>query len=260
MNISVAREVTNQGISVLQYEVGKTALETLKMIKFNIPVGCNLFTQREIAEQNIVLDQVSCLGRVAQSVAIVEKHHSGCNIEVAEVLEDYFQSIMMRELANDSKKSYDDTFIQELLLYEEPHSVLVVNGVQFDPISVMFDADDIVHAKIMSNSSWKSICACVLVAQSHLVDSVQSKMDILVEAERLCPGLLVVAENMIGAHIMLGDVDEAMKMLNQLLTTRTSARTLYCIYLLTNDTNYRDKLVDTYTEGVFNYLEDGQYE
>ena len=252
MEISEIKKIAGQRTSTLHYEPGKTTLETLRSIRFEIPTDCDLFTQKEIAEQNIALDQASCLGRVAQSLAIVEKHHPESNIKVGEVVDDYFRSIMLPYLPHES---HDDTFMQELLMYEEPHSVLVVDGMQFDPLSTKPGFENIVHPEIRSHSSWESILADMLVSQSHLTDDTKEKTDLLHEAERICPGLLVVAENMAGLLIMFGKIDAAIEIIKKILARHISARGLYSMYLLTGDDQYRDVLFGIYTEKILKHLE-----
>ena len=253
MNIEKIKALAHKKSFELSYKAKKTPLETLKTIQFDFQPNSILIDQRKTAIQNIQLDQSSCLGKAAQAAAIVERYHSNCTVQIAEVLQDYLQSIMMQKLIDNPENAYDASFMQELLLYEEPHSILTVNGIQFDPLSAIFGSD-IVHPKIQIFHTWQSIAASVTIAESHLVDDPTKKLKILHKAENICPESIVVMENKVGAYILLGDIDQALRYFALLLEKRPCARTIYCMYLLTNEKKYYDLLINTYTKKIIKHI------
>src|SRR6056297_3149648 len=112
-----------QKIRGLKYNVKKSTFETLCNIEFGDFRG-QYVDQRKMAEFNLDLDNRSCLGRVAQSAAVIEKHFPDINLHIGEVRKDWFAEKMLEMLALDPKRAYDSSFMSELLMYEEPHMVL----------------------------------------------------------------------------------------------------------------------------------------
>ncbi len=254
MDIAKIKNLANTKIQSLEYTAKDCPLETLKTIEFDIPFGSDQINQTEIAILNTKLDESSCLGRTAQSIAIIERHHPNCCIQVAEVWEDYFQLIMLKKLHDNHRNAQDSSFMRELLLYEEPHSVLIIDGVQFDPLSVIYGSE-VVHPKIKVFSPWESISAYINVSESYLTNSATEKLNILNKADNILPGSTIVAENMVEAHLLTTDINHALRNLFWALEKRPCARTLYCAYLLTKKVKYCSKLINIYTKEIIKYLE-----
>lgn len=253
MNVKKARELAHKESLNLKYEVNENPIKTLKTIQFNIPVESGSIAQKEIALKNIKLCQSSCLGRTAQSAAIIERHHPNCIIEVAEVWKDSFQCIMLQKLSKNPRHAHDKSFMQELLLYEEPHSILIIDGVQFDPLSIVFGTD-IVHPKINTYPLWESIAASILIAESHLTNLTFKKLNILHRADTICPGLTTVAENIVEPYLSSDNIDKAMKNLLWALGERPCARALYCAYIFTAKQEYYFQLIETYSSEIIKHM------
>jgi hypothetical protein len=211
--------------------------------------------QRTLAEWNLELDGRSCLGRVAQAAALLEFQFSNVVIGYAEVLSDHLKADMLAQVHKSlpSEPELRSEWLQEVLLYEEPHAVVLVDGVQFDPLSTIYPAI-ICHPKVQEHRLWDAIASAMTVSKALLEQDPARKWEILEEAERICPGTTLVAENRSGALILLGREDEAAALLKELLIKRPCARTLFCLWLLTNAGEYRRRIDLEYTPYMFEIL------
>lgn len=252
MNVEEIRKLAHEKISGLSYKILSKPLETVKTIKFDIPRGQSV-DQAIISAQNLELDQASCLGRVAQSAAVIEKHFKETDLTLAEVWEDNLRNIMLAKLDANESLVYDPTFMDELLMYEDPHTVILVDGVQFDPLSLELGFN-IEHPRIKSFPLWESIVSSVLVSRAWLENDPSKKLEILETAESICPGLTLVKENIVSAYILLDETDKAIEAVKWCHEKRPCARMIYVLYLLTNERIYHDQLTKTYTKEIIQYF------
>src|SRR6056297_171049 len=223
------------------FEVKDTPEKTLWSINFNVPYQ-DFVDQQEMAQANLELDGKSCLGRVAQAAAIVENYFPDTDLQLAEVRKDRLAEMMLGMLAESPEKKYDPSFISELLMYEEPHMVLLVDGRQFEPLSLQL-GQDIQHPRIEVFPVWEGITASSLTSYAWLEREAESKLEILQEAEKLCPGTTLVSENMCESLEVFGRRKELLEKVAWCVQERPCARNLYVMYALTGDKNYYDHLV-----------------
>lgn len=216
--------------------------QTLRKIDWDIPVDMEI-NQEIIARFNIELDKKSCLGRVAQSAAIIERYFPDCRLSYAEVLEDSLRNMMFDVL---KKEGARESILKDILLYEEPHAVILINESQYDPISNVLGVN-IRHPKIKIFSLWKGICSSWLVSKAFLHPNPSARLVILEQAQLLCPGTTLVAENKVGVFVMLDKVERAIFELEGLLEKRPTARTLFSLYLLTKNKTYYRKIKKIYS-------------
>lgn len=228
--------------------------EALKNFPWNFGQGIEI-NQREMAEWNLVLDGRSCLGRTAQAAALIELHFPDSQIGYAEVISDHLRRDMIDQVHE--SLPYDeklrDEWLKEVLMYEEPHAVVIVDSEQFDPLSTIYPIE-INHPKIQPHPLWEGVASSVKVAESWLENDPEKKLEILETAERICPGTTVVEENKAGILITLGKIDEAIDIMKDLLERRPTARTLFCLYLLTQDEQYKQRLDKEYTPYMIDIL------
>ncbi len=219
--------------------VSKDPIEALYGI--NWTAGDTSMDQMDIAKANIWLEPIYCLGRLALAAIFMEKYFPAVEISSAEVLEDYLANFMASIMSDPPLPSE----LHELLMYEEPHSVLAFkDGTQFDPLSVGLGMD-IQHPRIESYPIWKQIGSSWLCSQALLEQNRHAKLELLEQAEEFCPNTTLVAENKAGAYMLLGDVDRAIQELDKAIERRPVARSLFGSYLLGNQNSYR-LLTDKY--------------
>jgi hypothetical protein len=227
-------------------------LDTLSGMNFDIQFG-QFIDQAEFAKYNLVLDSRSCLGRVAQSAAVIEQYFPEADLQAAEVWSDWLAEFMLCMLSRHPEKRFDPTFMQEWLMYEEPHLVILVDGKQFEPLSLQLE-QDIIHPKVQIFPVWEAVAVNMMVSQAWLESDSATKLEILQRAEETCPGTTVVSENMVEPLICLGRVNEAREKVAWCLEQRPCARTLFMMYTLTKDEQYYVRLVEGYTEEIVKYF------
>jgi hypothetical protein len=248
-----ARQLAFSQAEKVQHQKGENPYVTFSSMEFNFPQD-QVIPQSIIARQNLELDPQSCLGRVAVTAAIMQQCHPESTLEFGEVLDDFFRNILLDRLKQYPVFGLDDGFMQELLMYEEPHAVVMVDGQQFEPLSIEY-GEFVTHAKVeIFPNIWNAIAASATVSEAWWAKDPGEKLRILKIAASLCPGLTLVQENIVGALVMLDDVVSAISILEQLLKRRPCARSLYTAYLLTDMNSFREELVGTYTEHIIEQM------
>lgn len=250
--ISMVRSMVVAELEKLNYRVMPSPLETLRTIDFQIERSSTM-DQAQVAFWNQNLDKKGCLGRVALAAAIVEKHFPDAKLEAGEVWQDWLAAVMLSMLKEKPERRFDPSFMQELLMYEDPHLVLIVDGVQFEPLSLELGMD-IIHPRVQAFPIWEAIAASILVSQAWMANDPSEKILILKEAERVCPGMAVTRENICEPLEMQGQIDQVIDVLKWVLGRRPTARALYALSALTKDQKYYDALVDFYSEEVTKYF------
>jgi hypothetical protein len=241
---------------VKSMDLGKydTPEEALRHYPWNFEIGSNV-DQQKMAEWNLKLDGRSCLGRVAQAAALVELQFPDSTVGCAEVLSDHLRGDMLAQIKErlPYDKTLRDEWLRELLMYEEPHAVVTVDGEQFDPLSTVYPVT-INHPVIQPHPLWEGIASDMKVAEAWLEQDPEKKLQILEEAEKLCPGTTVVPENKVGALILLGKEEEAIALVKELVVKRPNARALYFLWISTGDEQYKKRLDEEYTPYMIDVL------
>lgn len=246
------REIAFAAASELEYGTRKTEnlFDFLKSLPFNFTARQN-FDQRQIALFNLSFDNRSCLGRVAQAGAILEKEFPDAEIMFGEVLEDFFRNILLDMLRENPDQP--DSFFEELLMYEEPHDILLIDGKQFEPLSVVYQKD-IAHPKVKALPFWEAIAASTMVSLAWLEEDPYEKIRILAEAEKICPGMTAIKESLAGYLLFLDREQQAIDLAMETLQIRPTARALYFLYLLTGSGEYAARIKKIYSPRTFELL------
>lgn len=231
--------------------LASTPLELLNSIKWPDVKDARDLTQSTYIKWNLELDPRGCLGRVAVAGCIVQEHFPQTTIRFVEIYEDYFRNMLLLDLPQNDT---DPTFIGELLMYEEPHYALLINGEQYEPLSSTLELN-IVHPKIGDGHSfWEAVVAGYLVSLANNPDNGEFRDTILQDAENVCSGLLVVKENEIRTHLLHNDIKSAIRVQNEAVSFRKSARALLQLFTLTGESKYRDQIISEYSQNTFSYL------
>jgi hypothetical protein len=239
-------KIAHRQIAGKYYGNHKDALTLLRNFPFYFSTELNL-DQRQIALFNINLDGRGCLGKVAQAGAVVEKEFPEAKIQFGEVLEDFFCNILLDMLKKNPDQS--DSFFEELLMYEEPHSVLLFNGRQFEPLSIPFQ-QDISHPKIKAFPFWEAVTASRMISEAWLEENPYRKIEILVEAGKICPEMVAIKENLSSYFILIDRERYAIDLAEETLAIRPNARTMYFLYLLTKDRKYIKMIEEKYSPKI----------
>jgi len=205
----------------------------------------------DVTEQVLNFDPEGCFGRTARAAAVLTRHFPDVVVQYAEVWEDYLRNTLLvhrdREI---------ETFSQELLSYEEPHAVVLINGHQFDPLSTVME-QEIIHPVVGAFPLWEGLASAWEVASASRHPEPQGQLDMLEQAEKLCPGTTLVAENMIQPLMELDREDEAIALLADVVKNRRrTARGLYLLRLFTGSSAYEDELRAIYPATVIRLIEE----
>ncbi len=250
--VSYVRDLAIKMIENGAYSISADPISTLSGINFDIPVG-TYFSQSDIREMNLGLDERSCLGRLAKAAAIVERNYSGVELKFGEVWQDMLATILLDRMRENPGLKNDPSYLEEILLYEEPHAVIVVHGKQYDPLSKQAGFE-IAHPRIENLPLWEGITASYMVSESQLQENPAERLKILEEAEKICPGTTLVRENMINPLVRLGRNDEMVENLNWVIERRPCARNLYAHYVLTENEESNQRLIKTYSEKIISHI------
>jgi hypothetical protein len=176
------------------------------------------------------LEPTYCLGRAAKAAAFVEKWFPNAQLQYAEVLEDHLRNMMLGII---TEGVVEESMLTELLSYEDPHAVIVVEGAQFDPISVQLGMP-VVHPKIGCHKVWNGFASDWLVESSKLTTEWSEKQAFFNKAEQICESTAYLAEAKATASLAMGKIDEAEYNLNKALEMRPTARTMFALAMLGN--------------------------
>ncbi|MEI7425832.1 MAG: hypothetical protein WCK16_02825 [Candidatus Moraniibacteriota bacterium] len=227
------------------------AFDLLKNFPFDFSTERGM-SQQQIAFLNLKLDGCGCLGKVAQAGAMVEKKFPDAKLMFGEVLEDFFCNILLDMLKKEITQP--DSFFEELLMYEEPHSVLLVDGKQFEPLSIPYQ-QDIAHSKIAVLPFWEAVTASILISTAWVEHNPHRKVKILAEAEMICPGMTAVKENLASCLLLLNRKQYSIKLAEEILVVRPTARLMYFLFILTEDEKYIKMIEEKYSSRVVDLLE-----
>lgn len=240
-----------------KYTPDHTAMGTLRKFPWITPI--DQFPDHDTNQGwNLELDPRSCLTKAALGVALMEKHFPNCEIELGEVLDDGFRRVMLeriRQAGLPTDPKIRTEWLVELLVYEEPHVVLFVNSRQFDPAWVTAGRD-FQHGDVRKHPSWQFVAAARTIAQIKLSTPAEERLQLLDQADALCPNVIAFLEQRAVALFMQERNDESASLMAQCLQKRTTARGLFMMWLATGDNMYRLVLQEAYTISMFDHLAD----
>lgn len=251
--IEETKEIAYKKMQKLDFSVYDDYNDTFTVITRKMNLQCQTFSQHEIAGFNDELDLSSCLGKLAIFAVIMEKYYPSHKLRFGEVRNDWFRNRMLEILKESPRMKYDTSFMQEILLYEEPHGILFINDKQFEPLSYYMN-EQIIHPGVQEFSLWEAISSSRLVSRANLTRNLAQRLSILEEAEHICPETSLVAENMVGAYIDADRYNDAIAKALWCHAKRPGARTLLVLYYLTESDVYLEELNEIYTDQMIYIL------
>ncbi|MFA5047836.1 MAG: hypothetical protein WC516_02215 [Patescibacteria group bacterium] len=230
------------------FSPAKNAWDTLRSIPWK-ELCTGSFSQDDMAAMNLVLDPRSCLGRVALMIAVVEKYFPELmpQVRCAEVTSDFFRGLMLKQWGTvySPDNLPPEGWVEELLMYEEPHAILVIDGRQddrqFDPLFCVYaekancPVDDLAHPAVCEFSPWEAVTTFRLVSEAFWESKPAEQLRLLREADSICPGTCLVMHNMVGPLMLLcseGDAakgEEAQRLLERICDLSPNVRALTCL-------------------------------
>src|SRR3989338_6137576 len=100
-------------------------IDFLYSLDWNVPMG-PAFDEIEVAHMNLKLDESGCFGRIVKTAVLAETYFPKETFHLGEVCNDFFRNLL---IAGGTAENWnDETYLAEILQYEDPHAVLVWNG------------------------------------------------------------------------------------------------------------------------------------
>lgn len=246
--IDLVKEMAYSNIANLT-PVSSDPIESLLALDWNIMVSDEPINQAAVMEANLKLETTFCLGRAAMAAAFVESWFPNCKLQYGEVLEDMLRNIMLESLSNPPLESE----LLELLSYEDPHAVIIIDDVQFDPLSAQLGIE-IIHPKIRVHPTWNGFASNWLVEKSKFSINPMQKVTYLVQAEDICSGTSYAAEHRLYMCMnTLGQERYIDREFEQVLEMRPTARTLFTSAILGNKTS-EEKFLKIYPVELYDLL------
>jgi hypothetical protein len=229
-------------------------IEMLTSYSWDVTVGAQ-FTQADFRRMNAQFDPQGCFGRLVLSCLLVEKFSPGMPYQAGEVVNDFCKDIILEKLSTETDPVIRMEMAEELLMYEEPHAVIIIDGVQFDVISTLFGRN-IQHRTVNVVPAWELITASVIVDEAlDAGDNPTAKNIHLQRAQLFAPDSKLVLQNMATSALELGNLEEA-KALIESYHARfgVCARGLFAFAEVVD--GYEETLRQVYPPEVIQLLED----
>lgn len=228
----------------------------LYSLHWTIPCGPP-FSQETMSEMNLNFDENGCFGRAVKAAVLSEQFFPDYRLHLGEVCEDLLRSMLLQQAKPNDWK--DETYIAEILQYEDPHAVLVDNhGNQFDPIfkTISFLPEQLRHPQVLQHNLWEGLHCSYLVSEAISFKSTKNQeyIELLSKANSLYPESILVKENLASAYCLVGEFHKSIEFAKQVSDKRKDAKTLFFLWLLTNEDTYREKIIKEYDLEMFNFL------
>lgn len=214
--------------------VEETAVDTLRKFPWGELLRGS-YDQNKLVRLNLDLDPHGCLGRAALCCAIVEQYfrpHMSRALEYAEICDDWFHYQLMKQwksVYKSGKVTPPETWLDELLMYEEPHGIILIHGEQIEPLASLFPDQDVQHFGFYRFPAWEAVTSAMVVSQALSVSDPTQRLDLLSKAELLCPETFLVAQARVQPLVELDRMDEALKTLHRLTKMRSTARVFFVL-------------------------------
>lgn len=202
----------------------------------------------DYADLNLNLSPKSCFGRLALAGAFAEKYYSISDLYACDVIEDWFRVMVSKDMQTHILK--EPSLINEVLMYEDPHLILMVGDAQFEPLSKVIGGY-ISHPKIEKYPLWELVLSGMLCAVVRTSNEISTKRLALQKA-KLFGETIELLYMQIFLSTLEEDFEQVVSLSEQLLKRKKSARAKHAIYALTG--KYRDELIKEYTPEIFNFF------
>jgi hypothetical protein len=212
----------------------------------------------EEAEMTLALDENCLLGHLAKIAVFLDDHYSEKNFYVAEVCRNLFAEQFIDQAKKQPEKWGE--LIEKILQFEEPHIVITHQGRQYDPffkLNAGRDFSELKHPAVREHLLWEGLHMRYLVCEAFLTSEIGS-IDLLMalwEIVELYPESLIAQESLGIAQCFLNQFDLAIYSIENATRIRKDARMLCFLWHLTEDSEYREKIISDYSPEMFEYLE-----
>lgn len=223
-------------------------IEALMQLEWDCSTDISKISQKDLAAANHRLDERFCLGRTAKAGAFVDKWFPGSELSFGEVRQDVLRDYMLQMMGDNPSTSQ----VEELLMYEEPHGIIVVDGQQFDPLSKNVGRM-LQHPQVAQAPIWEGIAAEWLGSKVIFNTDLEDKLGTIEYALQLSPNSTNALAIRAANYLEWGMDYEAMRDLETVIQLRPNARSLFIAMVMGSQTA-ETMLYQTYPEAVIVYL------
>jgi hypothetical protein len=203
--------------------------------------------QQKLQESNKVFDLHSCYGRIVLAVLLVEKYFPDSKIEIGEVVVDGLAQRMLKKITETTDPTKKMEIAQEILMYEEPHFIIVVDGFEFDPISVVM-RHQINHPKVIKHDTWSAITAGYIMNEALCKYDLNARDIDLQMADLFCH-LRSIEQNRLGVAMAFNPI-YSRERAEKFISVYPNARIMYIMWRELGNTS----IFDVYPREVFEAL------
>ena len=232
----------------------------LYSLSWNMPSG-PAFSQKEMSQMNLDFDERGCLGRAIKAAVLAEKYFPHETIFYGEVLEDFFRNLMITNARPQNWQ--DESYLEEIIQYEEPHAVIMWGDYQFDALFKLIHPypENLKHPKVGKREVWPALYSSYLISHANSAlevykntGNLEEYRRVIQEAKNACPELSLVQEHQAILFFLLDRLDEAQKIAVKISEQRKDAKTLFFLWTITQDQFYQRKIAAEYGPNMFYYL------
>jgi hypothetical protein len=139
-------------------------------------------------------------------------------------------------------------------MYELPHSVIIVDGQQFDPLSISVGFE--LEHRVKPFLFWEHVLAAIYAAEADFAPGFDEKIELLDKAEEICPGFILLKEKRAGLLMSKND-PRGVELLKKVHKIRPVAGNLFALWALegfSEESEHRFALEDQYTPAMVKHL------
>ncbi len=214
------------------------------------------FSEVKVACMNVDFNQGGCFGKSLRAAVLAEQFFPNEELFLGEVYEDFLRRLLVKGASKENWK--DVSYLDEILMYENPHTIIVHGDRQFDPLfqALLFPRDLMSHPSVGKLPLWSGLYCSYLVSEAFIARtrSIKETFKILLTASAICPEMVLIKENLISVYGLFQQFNEGIKLAKQVSFKRKDARTLFVLWTLTEDDSYKNQIINEYDISMFKHL------
>ena len=216
--------------------------------------------KEEVVMKSININANSCFGKMLKASVLVEQlfpKHSLCSGLVCENL---FRDMLLGRKF-EAKYWNDDSYIKEILQYEEARIILVDGkGNHLDPLfkKISYSPETLAHPLVEVYDLWEGLHAFYLIisaVEARKNNNLNKYCKLLFRVNSLYSCNSLVKETLARLHSLFSRTGKAVELVNEIALNHKNAKTLFYLWEITGDEVYKNMIIDDYNIKMFDYLD-----
>jgi hypothetical protein len=176
------------------------------------------------------------------------------------VCENLFRDMLLNRRF-ETKYWEDDSYIKEILQYEEARIVLVDGvGNHFDPMfkNISYSPEVLAHPLVEVYDLWEGLHAFYLVVsaiEARKNNDLNQYCKLLFRVNSLYSNNSLVIETLAHLHSLFNRTGKAVSLINEITLNHKNAKRLFYLWEITDDMFYKKMIIDGYSIKMFDYLD-----